>query len=101
MKYFFENCNAVASIAMIFIATILLANGLELFAVWFLVIAVLIRTFTLEEVIKSKTKCQIIQFNEGSKLYVDDQTGLLAQAIAKHGIKNITKPNENDTTDVL
>ena len=53
MKYFFENCNAVASIAMIFIATILLANGLELFAVWFLVMAVLIRTFTLEEVIKS------------------------------------------------
>ena len=101
MKIIFEKSNAIVCFIIIFLAIFMFTMGFKEHALWLMMIAVLLRTFILEEVIQAKAKCQIIQFNEGSKLYVDDQTGLLAQAIAKHGIKNITKTNENDTTDAL
>lgn len=101
MKIIFEKSNVIVCFIIIFLATYMFAMGFKEHALWLMMVAVLLRTFILEEVIKARTNCQVIQFNEGSRLYVNDQTGLLAQAIAKHGIKNITKVNENDTTDVL
>ena len=101
MKIIFEKSNVIVFFIIIFLAIFMFTMGFKDNALWLMMVAVLLRTFILEEVIKARTNCKIVQFNEGSRLYVNDQTGLLSQAIAQQGIKNITKINENDTTDVL